>query len=184
MIRQYKEILFGLALGLAMWVIDAAMHVQIRPNEASWTGNFIKELSFPGPTPLFFRVLFVALAVFLGLVLWRSNQRQRQAQDTEQKLRHLHRAMTSPVMLILGYSKLLIGNRELHADSTTQFMIQVIHDSALKLQALAEKSSLAEPDAVATIAAPARTPLDKPKGLSGGSSSDPIRSVAGSLTLR
>lgn len=181
--RQYKEILFGLALGLAMWVIDAAMHAQIRPNEASWTGNLIRELSSPGHAPLFFRVLFCALAVLLGLVLWRSNQRQRQAQDTEQKLRNLHRAMTSPVMLILGYSKLLIGNRELHADSTTQFMIQVIHDSALKLQALAEKSSLAEPDVV-TIAAPARTCLDNSKGLSGGSSSDPIRSVAESLTLR
>ncbi|MEW5976318.1 MAG: hypothetical protein AB1898_11000 [Acidobacteriota bacterium] len=182
--RRYKEILFGLALGLAMWVIDAAMHVQIRPNEASWAGNFIRDFSSPGPAPLFFRVLFCALAVFLGLVLWRSNQRQRQAQDTEQKLRNLHRAMTSPVMLIVGYSKLLIGNRQLNPDSTTQFMVQVIHDSALKLQSLAEKSSLAEPEAVATIATPARTRLDKAKGLSGGSSSDPIRSVAESLTLR
>jgi len=183
-IRQYKEILFGLTLGLAMWVIDAAMHVQIGSHEAAWAGGFIRELFSSGSTQQSYRVLFVALAVFLGIVLWRSNQRQRQAQDTEKKLRNLNRGMTSPTMLILGYSKLLIDNHELHADSTTQFMIQVIHDSALKLQALAEKSSLAEQNAVATIAAPAGTRLDKPKGLSGPSSSDPIRSVAESATLR
>lgn len=166
MIRQYKEIFFGLALGLAMWVIDAAMHVQIGSHNASWPRSFIRELFLPeSSTPQSYRVLFVAVAMVLGVVLWRSNQRQRQAQDTEQKLRNLHRAMTSPVMLIVGYSKLLIGNRQLNPDSTTQFMVQVIHDSALKLQALAEKSSLTESEAMGTIAVAAETPLDEPKSL-------------------
>ncbi len=98
MIRQYKEILFGLAFGLAMWVVDAAMHAQIGSNEGSWAGSFIKELPDPESTPQFFGVLFLSVSMSLGFLFWRCNRKHRQAKDVEQELRSLRRAMTSPVM--------------------------------------------------------------------------------------
>lgn len=140
MIARYKEIIFGVGLGLGMWLIDAAMHVEIGARAATWTGSFMKELFYPGPAQLFFRMLFLALAMFFGLVLWRSNQQQRQAQALEETVRRLHRGMTTPVMLILGYSKILVSDPILIADSSTRTMLEGIYKNTLKLQELTKKA--------------------------------------------
>ena len=68
MIRRYKEILYGLLLGAAMWVVDAAMHVQLA-TEAHSSGGFVEELLQPGATQLIFRSIFLFIAVAFGWAL-------------------------------------------------------------------------------------------------------------------
>ena len=46
MVKRYKEIFFGLLLGLAMWVVDAAMHTQLGESVHA-SRNFWLELVQP-----------------------------------------------------------------------------------------------------------------------------------------
>lgn len=144
MIARYKEIIFGLGLGLGMWLIDAAMHVEIRVRAASWADTFITELFYPGAAQLFFRMLFFVMATFFGLVLWHSNLQQRQAQALERTVRTLHRELTAPILLILGYSKILETDTRLIHDDSTRSLIVGLYESARKLQQLIEEAPAPE----------------------------------------
>jgi len=68
MLRRYKEIIFGLLLGLAIWVMDAMMHAQLGADVHS-SGSFANEIFHPGSTPFVFRVGFLVIAVAFGWAL-------------------------------------------------------------------------------------------------------------------
>ena len=55
MFKRYKEITFGISLGAAMWIIDAAMHVGLGAEVGSH--GFWTELFAPHPTAVFFRLV-------------------------------------------------------------------------------------------------------------------------------
>jgi hypothetical protein len=150
-IARYKEIIFGLGLGLGMWLIDAAMHVQIGAYATNWTESFVRELFYPGPAQLFFRMLFLAMATFFGFILWRSNEQQRQAQTLEEAVRRLYQGMTAPTMLILAYSRNLLTNPMLMTDNSTRTMLESIYESALKLQQLTKEAPSAEEGEAVTV---------------------------------
>ena len=79
--KQCREILFGLGLGAAMWVLDAAMHAQLGAEVHS--GGFLAEMFHPGPTQLLFRGFYVVLATAFGWYLWRANWRERELRALE-----------------------------------------------------------------------------------------------------
>ena len=65
-------------------------------------------------------------------------------------------------MLILGYSKLLVSDPSLRADGSIRTMLEAIHESGLKLQALTEEASAVEENVMAISAAgPEVTYADK-----------------------
>ena len=106
---RYKEILFGLFLGLAMWVADALMHTMM-PMAAGETVSFAKGLLEPTRPQLVTRVFFIALALSLGWALWRSNRRVRELRELERRIATLHRQMINPAALVLdGCNTLLRG---------------------------------------------------------------------------
>ncbi len=58
--KRYKEILFGLALGAAMWLIDAVMHTELGADVHA--GSLWTEIFAPHPTALIFRSVYFRLA--------------------------------------------------------------------------------------------------------------------------
>jgi hypothetical protein len=166
MIARYKEIIFGFGLGLGMWLIDAAMHVQIGDYATSWAGSFMNELFYPGPAQLFFRMLFLAMATFSGFILWRSNQQQRQARALEEAVRKLYRGMAAPTMLILGYSRNLLTDPMLMADGSAQTLIEGIYESAFKLKQLTEEVSAAEEGEAMVVSSSEQVYAGKPTSAS------------------
>ena len=85
--RRYLEIIFGLGLGLMMWVIDAAMHARLAGATLS-SGKFLDELLWPGITPVLFRGAYVAIAIAFGCALWRLNLK-REATERQERDRAL-----------------------------------------------------------------------------------------------
>jgi len=166
MIARYKEIIFGFGLGFGMWLVDAAMHVQIGAYATSGAASFIKELFYPGPAQLFFRMLFLAMATFFGLILWRSHQQQRQARTLEETVRRLDRRMTPPIMLILGYSRVLVTDPMLMADSSTRDLLEGIYQNALQLQRLTKEALAAEAGETMVVSSPEQVCAGKPTSVS------------------
>lgn len=101
MIGRYKEIFFGLLLGLAMWVADAAMHVRMPMVGRGHEPAFAEELLSLDRPQLITRLLFADFALLLGWILWRSNRRVRDARDLERRVALFHRRIISPAALIL-----------------------------------------------------------------------------------
>lgn len=85
--RRYLEIIFGLVLGLIMWVIDAAMHARLAGATLS-SGKFLDELMWPGITAALYRGAYVAIAIAFGCALWRINLK-REASERQERDRAL-----------------------------------------------------------------------------------------------
>ena len=135
--KHYREILFGLGLGAAMWVLDAAMHAQLGAEVHS--GGFLAEMFHPGPTQLIFRGFYVALATAFGWHLWRSNWRERELHALEDAITAFHRQLDSPALRIVSQSRVLQGCQCVARDATALSCAQAIGEDARLIDELAQQ---------------------------------------------
>ena len=89
-----------------MWIVDAAMRVQLG-TEVHSSGSFVEELLQPGITQLVFRSVFLFIAVAFGWSLWRCNWRKRELRALEDAIIAFHRQLDSPAMRIVSHIRML-----------------------------------------------------------------------------
>lgn len=135
---RYKEIIFGVGLGLVMWVVDAAMHVQMSA-ETDVLAGFAAELFAPGATQLFFRALFLLISSAFGLVLWRTNWRERELRALEEAIVAFHRRLDSPAMRIVNHVRMLQGRAQPVQDDLTRAVLESISEDARAIDELARQ---------------------------------------------
>ncbi len=136
MLKRYKEIIFGVLLGAAMWLIDAAMHIHLGA-EVQASHNLFVELFQPGATQLLFRSVFLFIAVAFGWALWRSNWRERELRALENAIVSFHRQLDSPAMRIVNHSRMLHGRPGVMHDETAREIAESISDDARVINELA-----------------------------------------------
>lgn len=136
-IKRYKEIIFGVLLGVTMWVLDAAMHAQLGTELHSQ--GFFSELFHSGPTQLVFRVFYVLISTAFGWYLWRSNWRERELRALEDAIIAFHRQLDSPAMRILSQSKILQGYQSVVLDVAVMKTVQSIGEDARLIDELAKR---------------------------------------------
>ena len=134
MFRRYKEIFYGLGLGLAMWVVDAAMHAQLGAEVQSH--GLAAELLRPGATQLFFRVVFVAISTALGWALWRSNWRERELRALEDAVVAFHRQLDGSAVRIMSYARMLQSRPGLEHDEVARAVVADLGDDARAIDEL------------------------------------------------
>lgn len=137
MLRRYKEIIFGCALGFAMWVVDAAMHAQLEGGEHAT--NFMGELLHPGATQLLFRLFFVLIAAAFGWALWRANWRERELQAMERAVVAFHRQLDSRALRIINHTRMLQGRGAVVRDDVARELAAAISDDAQIVDVLARQ---------------------------------------------
>ena len=138
MVKRYKEIFFGLLLGLAKWVVDAAMHTQLGA-ELHASHNFWLELIQPHAITLMFRVVFVFIATLFGWALWRANWRERELHALEDAIITFHRQLDSPAMRILNHARMLHGRPGVMHDEAARELASSISDDARVIDELAQQ---------------------------------------------
>ncbi len=136
--RRYKEIIFGFGLGLAMWMVDAAMHVQLAADTHP-PGSFAVELLNPGATQLIFRSLFLFIATLLGWTLWRANWRERELRALENAIIAFHRQLDSPAMRIVSRIRMLKGRPGVMRDGVAASVVEAIGEDARAIDDLAQQ---------------------------------------------
>ncbi len=105
MFRRYKEIWFGISMGVCMWMLDAMMHTT-QHSDFTWA-TFGREIATSDGNSLFFRSFFLIVSIALGSSLWRSNQRKEQVTNIQSLLSALRRQIGNPSLLIVEYSQML-----------------------------------------------------------------------------
>ena len=136
-LRRYKEIIYGFGLGLAMWVVDAAMHARL--GSAIDSTGFINELLRPGPTPIIFRGSFVLISTGLGWALWRSNWHERELRALEDAIIAFHRQLDSPAMRIVSNIRSLQGRPGVARDEAAKSIAEMIGGDARIIDELAKQ---------------------------------------------
>jgi len=135
-IRVYREIWFGLILGLAMWIIDALMHLELGVTR---TGDIISEILMPHPATALFRIFYMALAISFGIFLWRLNNRERQFRELEHNLIEFQRNLDLSSLRILGAIRNLRARNAVMLDETAEKLTAQIAEDVENLNELAKK---------------------------------------------
>ena len=135
--KRYKEILFGLALGAAMWLIDAVMHAELGADVHA--GSLWTEIFAPHPTALIFRGFYLIVALAFGVFLWRTNWRERQLRALEQAVVAFQRRLDAPALRILGAVRSLQNRTSVRLDDTAEKLAAEIGADACLIDELAKK---------------------------------------------
>lgn len=135
-IRVYREIWFGFVLGLAMWIIDALMHLELG---VTGTGDIISEIFMPHPTTALFRIFYMALAISFGIFLWRLNNRERQFRELEHNLIEFQRNLDLSSLRILSAIRNLRARNAVMLDETAEKLTAQIAEDIENLNELAQK---------------------------------------------
>ena len=137
MVKRYKEILFGVLLGAAMWLVDAAMHAEIGTPVGSH--GFWAEIFEPNPTTVFFRLVYFVLAAAFGVYLWRANWREREVRALEQAVVAFQRQLDRPALRILSHARQLQSRNSVMLDEAAAHLAEEIGADARQLDELAQK---------------------------------------------
>lgn len=135
--RCYKEIWFGVGLGVMMWLVDAVMHAELGAEvhaENLWT-----EIFAPHPTALIFRGFYLVIAIAFGVFLWRANWRERQLRALEQAVIAFQRQLDAPALRILGAIRGLQNRNSVRLDETAEKLAAEINMDAGLIDELAKK---------------------------------------------
>jgi nitrogen-specific signal transduction histidine kinase len=134
MLSRYKEIWYGVLIGLSTFILDVMMHASMHGQLNLW--SFINELFLVDVTQLFFRSLFVLVSIAFGFTLWRSNQHKNQMQDLQTGIETLHKQIMNPLVLIIGYSQLLSLKEGWPATQENIELVNAIRSNAEKINEL------------------------------------------------
>lgn len=102
MLGRYREIEYGVLIGLTIWVMDAIL--QAGGGDHFGFDTVASEMSLSHPPQLLLRILLMIISVALGYSLWQSRKRERQMHDLQMRLNSLQHQIVNPLLLILGYS--------------------------------------------------------------------------------
>lgn len=105
MFEKYKEIWYGLAIGLSTCIIDAMMHADIE-GQFNFTA-ILKDLLQGNATQQCFRSLFIIVSLAFGVTLWRSNRRKFQMLNLQAQLDDVQKRIIKPITLIHGYAQMI-----------------------------------------------------------------------------
>ena len=133
MLNRYKEIFYGLLLGLGAWVIDAAMHAHMN-NRSFWV-----ELARPEVSMFFFRSLVVVFGAALGWSLWRMNRREREFRRLTEVYERFHREVADPAFLIHAKCEELLWLNDAELPAKARESVRFVYDKVRTIQSLAKE---------------------------------------------
>ena len=133
MLNRYKEIFYGLFLGVGAYVIDAAMHAQEED------GSFWGELIHVHSRTLLYRSFFIAFGLAVGWLLWTRSGREREFRRLAEIYERFHREVADPAFLIHAKCEQLLWLNEADLPAKTRESVRFVYDKAGIIESLAKE---------------------------------------------
>lgn len=137
MLKRYKEILFGVLLGAAMWLTDAWMHVEL--GDSVHSKGFLAEVFAPHGAAVLFRGIYFVIAIAFGVFLWRANWRERELRAFEASVIAFQRQLDRPALRILSLARRLQNRNSVQLDEIAAGLTEEINSDARLLEELSQK---------------------------------------------
>lgn len=129
-IKRYREIVYGFVFGLGACAIDIVMHARMDGRSA------LEELIRPDPAMIFYRVLFLAFGIALGMLLWQKSKREREARQLAELMRQLRHDIAGPTILIHANVQMLLTREGSAAAGDAEPLLRVIYEQSKKLRSV------------------------------------------------
>ena len=127
MSRRYKEIFYGLIFGLGAACIDTFVDARTQ-QRAFWDFDLGMTL---------YRALFVVFGFFLGWLLWRNNQSERELRSLIAAVQKLQANIEPPTLIIHTQTHLLLTKSGIALPPEIEVIIRSIYEQSSKLQSIA-----------------------------------------------
>ena len=130
MFQEYKEIFFGLAIGLGAAMIDIAM-------DAATEGlSYTAEVS-AHPSMMFYRGIFVVLGGGLGWLLWQRNRREREFRRLSETLNKIQQDCSGLGILLSSKMQVILTRDDLHLSEEAHRLVHEAYQLCHELQKFA-----------------------------------------------
>lgn len=133
MLQRYKEVYFGLLLGLGAWVIDVAMHAHME-GRSIWA-----ELVRPDLATLLYRSLFVVFGLALGWSLWQNSKREREFRSLFEIVSRFHAEIVNPAFLIHTKVEVLLTRDDFRLPPEAVSVIRYVYEQSQKIVSAARE---------------------------------------------
>jgi H+/Cl- antiporter ClcA len=131
MLRNYREIVYGVIFGLGAAILDLVMDA--RAENQTFSGEIGAH-----PAMLLYRVVFVLFGFLLGWLLWRNHQHERRMGELVDKVqRFLHDYEAQAVVLHTNLQMLLTKNLQFPPEA--EALMRATYEKSRDLQALARQ---------------------------------------------
>jgi hypothetical protein len=129
MFQEYKEIFFGLAIGIGAAMIDVAM-------DASTEGYSYSAEVTAHPSMMFYRGIFIVLGAGLGWLLWQRNRRERDFRHVSERLQKLQQDCGRQGIVLSSKLQLILTRNDLHLSEEARRSVQEAYQLCHELQTL------------------------------------------------
>jgi hypothetical protein len=138
MFQEYKEIFFGLAFGIAAFVIDWAM-------DAAADGNSLLDELTEHPAMLLYRLVFVLLGLVLGWLIWKRHRTEREFQRLREALSRIQQQCGNQALMLRSTLQTLLTRNDLGLSAEAEQLVQEAYQRSQEFQRIAgEKAPLRE----------------------------------------
>ena len=126
---KYREVLIGIAIGLAIFVADTFMDAA---NEAlSFTGELRNH-----PAMIFYRLLFVVAGFVIGWLAWQRNKSVRDFKRLEASIAELRHECEKRSLLLHASLQVLLTRTDFHLPAEAEQLVRRAYECSNELQTL------------------------------------------------
>lgn len=133
MLERYREIFYGLLLGIGVEIIDVGMHAH-EEGRSYW-----QELLQTQPATVFYRFLFMSFGLVMGWLLWMRNKRERDFRQLAETLRRFQQEIANPASVVNAQLELLLTRKDLQLDQATEEIVRSMYERSRQIVSLTKQ---------------------------------------------
>jgi hypothetical protein len=131
MLQDYKEIIYGIILGIAAAALDTAMDARMEGH------GFGDELT-GHPSMLLYRGIFVFFGLIIGGLAWKNNQRKRDFRHLLERIKRSRDRFEGNLLVLHTKLQLLLTKDSFHLSPEAEQQIQSVYDTSRELQKIVD----------------------------------------------
>ena len=133
MLERYREIFYGLLVGIGVEILDVGMHAH-EEGRSYW-----QEAMQTQPATLLYRFLFLSFGVGMGWLLWKRNKRERDYRQVVETLRGFQRDVANPASVVNAQLEVLLTRKDLQLTQATEEIVRSMYERSRQIVSLTKQ---------------------------------------------
>jgi hypothetical protein len=131
MLSNYKEIVYGVALGVGAAVLDTMLDAKAESQ------SFVAEI-WSHPAMILYRALFVLFGLIVGWLVWRNRKREHDLHRLMEDMRRFHHEYEAQAIVLHTNLQLLL-TKAVNLSPDGEALLRSTYEKSRELQALAKQ---------------------------------------------
>lgn len=133
MLERYREIFYGLLVGIGVEILDVGMHAH-EEGRSYW-----QEAMQTQSATLLYRFLFLSFGLGMGWLLWKRNKRERDYRQVVETLRDFQRDVANPASVVNAQLEVLLTRKDLQLTQATEEIVRSMYERSRQIVSLTKQ---------------------------------------------